>query len=116
MTALLLMANIFTLLTAYYIIKPVRDALILGESSAEIKSYASAAQAVLLVFIIPLYSSIARRVNRLWLVNGVTIFFISNLVLFFCVGTGRCQTRRHLLSLGWIVQRPDHRPILGFSE
>jgi AAA family ATP:ADP antiporter len=31
-TALLLMVNVFLLLTAYYIIKPVREALILGEA------------------------------------------------------------------------------------
>ena len=85
-TALLLMANVFTLLTAYYIIKPVREALILGESTAEIKSYASAGQAALLLLIIPLYSAVARRINRVWLINGVTAFFISNLVLFFALG------------------------------
>ena len=85
-TTLLLLANVFTLLTAYYIIKPVRDALILGESSAEVKSYASAAQAALLLLIIPLYSSIARRTSRVWLINGVTAFSISNLLVFFALG------------------------------
>jgi AAA family ATP:ADP antiporter len=85
-TALLLMANVFTLLTAYYIIKPVREALILAESSAEVKSYASAGQAALLLLIIPLYGLVARRVNRVWLINGVTAFFISNLVVFFLLG------------------------------
>ena len=86
LTALLLMLNVFTLLTAYYIIKPVREALILSESSAEVKSYASAGQAALLLLIIPLYSLVAKRVNRLWLINGVTAFFISNLFLFFALG------------------------------
>jgi AAA family ATP:ADP antiporter len=85
-TALLLMANVFTLLTAYYIIKPVREALILGESSAEIKSYASAGQAALLLLIIPLYGLVAKRVNRVWLINGITAFSISNLFLFFALG------------------------------
>ena len=33
-TALLLMLNVFILLTAYYIIKPVREALILGGSGS----------------------------------------------------------------------------------
>jgi AAA family ATP:ADP antiporter len=85
-TALLLMANVFTLLTAYYIIKPVREALILDESTAEIKSYASAGQAALLLLIIPIYGLLAKRVNRAWLINGVTAFFISNLFLFFALG------------------------------
>ncbi len=40
--ALLLSLNIFLILTAYYILKPVREALILGEGSAEMKSYISA--------------------------------------------------------------------------
>jgi ATP:ADP antiporter, AAA family len=86
LTALLLMLNVFTLLTAYYIIKPVREALILGEAGAVVKSYASAGQAVLFLLIVPLYGMLASRVSRVWLINGVTAFFISNLVLFFVLG------------------------------
>src|SRR5438093_507569 len=41
------MMDLFFLLTAYYIIKPVREALILGGAGAEIRSYAGAGQAVL---------------------------------------------------------------------
>src|SRR5207249_3332892 len=85
-TALLLMLNVFVLLTAYYIIKPVREALILSGSGAEIKSYAGAGQALLLLLIVPLYSAIASRVNRLRLINGVIAFFISNLVVFYVLG------------------------------
>src|SRR5262249_17736735 len=48
-TVVLLMLNVFLLLCCYYIIKPVREALILGGESAEVKSYASAAMAVVLV-------------------------------------------------------------------
>jgi AAA family ATP:ADP antiporter len=80
------MVNVFILLTAYYIVKPVREALILGESGAEIKSYASAGQAALFLLIIPLYGMLGSRVNRVWLINGVTAFFASNLVLFFVFG------------------------------
>ena len=85
-TAVLLMINVFILLTAYYIVKPVREALILGESGAEIKSYASAGQAALLLLIVPLYGMLGSRLNRVWLINGVTAFFASNLVLFFILG------------------------------
>ena len=85
-TALLLMVNVFVLLTAYYIIKPVREALILSEAGAEIKSYASAGQAALLLLIIPLYGMLGSRVNRVWLINGVLAFFISNLAIFFFLG------------------------------
>ena len=41
-TVLLMALNVFLLLTAYYIIKPVREALILAEWGAEAKIYASA--------------------------------------------------------------------------
>src|SRR5687768_2576366 len=77
------MMNVFVLLTAYYIIKPVREALILSNGGAEIKAYTGAAQALLFLMIIPLYSAFANRVNRLYLINGVTAFFISNLVIFY---------------------------------
>ncbi len=39
---MVLTLNIFLLLTAYYVLKPVREALILGQGSAELKSYMSA--------------------------------------------------------------------------
>jgi AAA family ATP:ADP antiporter len=87
LTAFLLMLNVFTLLTAYYIIKPVREALILGSAGAEIKSYAGAGQALLLILIVPAYSAIATRLNRVHLINGVTAFFISNLLLFYFLGS-----------------------------
>ena len=40
---------------AYYILKPVREALILGEGSAELKTYMSAGQVVVLAFVVPFY-------------------------------------------------------------
>lgn len=85
-TAFLLMINVFILLTAYYIIKPVREALILGGAGAEIKSYAGAGQALLFLLIVPLYSAFASRTNRIRLINGVSAFFISNLAVFYILG------------------------------
>lgn len=41
-TVLLLTFNVFLILTAYYIMKPVREALILTGGGAELKSYMSA--------------------------------------------------------------------------
>ncbi len=84
-TALLLALNIFLIFTAYYIIKPVREALILAvPAGAELKSYAAAGQAVLLLLVaIPLYSALAGRVPRRRLINVVMLFFVANLVLFF---------------------------------
>lgn len=84
-TALLLMLNVFLLLAAYYIIKTVREPWILAAEGggAEIKSYASAGIAALLIVLVPLYSAIASRVSRIKLINGVTLFFIACLVGFF---------------------------------
>jgi len=83
-TALLLTLNVFLLLTAYYVVKPVREGLILAmEGGAEKKSYASAAIAVTLLFAVPAYASVANRVSKHKLVVGVTLFFASHLALFW---------------------------------
>lgn len=82
-TVLLLALNVFLLLTAYYIIKPVRSALILAGKGAEMESYLSAAIAVLLIFVVKAFSSIASRFPRQKLISWVTAFFVSNLVAFY---------------------------------
>lgn len=83
LTAVLLMLNVFLILGAYYLIKPVREALILAERSAEVKSYVSAGQAMLLVGLVPLYGALASRVPRKTLINAVTLFFTACLGAFF---------------------------------
>lgn len=81
---LLLALNVFLILTAYYIIKPVREALILSvDRGAELKSYAAAGQALLLFGAVPLYARLASGTSRRRLINRVTLFFVANLVLFF---------------------------------
>jgi AAA family ATP:ADP antiporter len=86
-TALLLMLNVFLLLTAYYLIKVVRESLILVGGSAELsgaqlKSYTSAGQAILLLGAVPLYGILANRFPRKRLINVVTFFFVACLVVF----------------------------------
>lgn len=85
-TAILLAANIFSILAFYSVLKVVRDTLILTESGAEVKSYSAAGQAALLLLVVPLYGAFASRVNRLKLVCGVTLFFASHLVVFYALG------------------------------
>ena len=75
-TALLLALNVFLILMAYYILKTVREGLILGEGSAELKSYLSAGQVVLLAFVVPYYGRLVARFPRMKLINVVTVFFI----------------------------------------
>jgi AAA family ATP:ADP antiporter len=82
-TTLLLTLNVFLLLAAYYIIKPVRDSLMLESFPAEIKSYLSAAIAVILVFVVKIFAAIASKFSRQKLITLVTTFFISNLVIFY---------------------------------
>lgn len=83
-TALLLTFNVFLLLTAYYVIKPVREGLILAmKSGAEYKSYLSAAIAVALLFAVPAYARVASRLPKNKLVAGVTLFFASHLAAFW---------------------------------
>lgn len=86
LTALLLAANLFCLLALYSMLKPVRSALILSESGAVAQSYAAAAQALLLLFLVPLYGRFASLVNRVRLISFVTLFFASNLIVFYLLG------------------------------
>jgi len=84
--ALLLALNVFLLLAAYYILKTVREALVLTQLGAETKAYLSAAQAVLFLIIVPAYGVFASKVNRIRLITWVTLFFISNLPVFWVLG------------------------------
>src|SRR5215203_2878603 len=74
-TALLLALNVFLILTAYYILKTVREALILGESTAEVKSYLAAGQVGVLAILVPVYGRLVARFPRIRLINIVTVFF-----------------------------------------
>jgi AAA family ATP:ADP antiporter len=84
-TALLLALDILLLLTAYYLIKPVREAFILAGNGAEVKSYAAAGQALLLLLLVPAYGTLADRLPRRRLLNAVTGFFVVCLVLFYAL-------------------------------
>ncbi len=84
---LLLALNAFVLLGAYYLVKTVREGLILTESGAEVKAYASGGQALLFLAVVPAYAAFASRVNRIRLITWVTLFFTSNLLVFYAFGT-----------------------------
>jgi AAA family ATP:ADP antiporter len=81
-TAALLTLNVFLLLMAYYFLKTAREPLILLQGGAEVKSYAAAGQSLLLLFVVPAYSALARRVGRMKLLGGVYGFFALNLLVF----------------------------------
>ena len=84
--ALLLTLNIFLILTAYYIMKPVREALILATGGAELKSYMNPIQMGIFLFYVPLYAKLASILPRRRLLNYVTLFFVACLAAFFLLG------------------------------
>ncbi|MDH4197446.1 MAG: hypothetical protein OEW05_08580 [Candidatus Aminicenantes bacterium] len=82
--AFLLTLNIFVLLYAYYILKPIREVLLLVDKDAPaVKSYLSGAQAVLFIFVIKAFSRLSSRVPRHVLITWTTSFFISNIAVFY---------------------------------
>ena len=98
--ALLLTINVFLLLFAYYLLKTVREALILTEGGAYIKAYSSAGQAALLMVLVPLYGFVGARVVRIKLLCGLLAVFTSNLVLFY--GFGVSGAREGVVFYIWV--------------
>ncbi len=70
------------LMMSWYLIRPVREALILTEGGAEFRSYAVAVQALLLIAIIPIYGVLIRRVDSSRVYQRVNAFFVFNLLVF----------------------------------
>jgi len=83
---LLLALNSFLLLMSYYLLKTVREPLILTQGGAEVKAYSAAAQALLLLGVVPAYGALASRVSRIRLITWVTLIFVANLLLFYAFG------------------------------
>ena len=79
---LLMTLAAFLLLTAYYLLKTVREPLILLQGGAEVKLYARAGQALIMVGVVHFYGELARRVGRMKLLGIVFAFFASNLAVF----------------------------------
>lgn len=76
----------FLLLIAYYVLKTLREPLLLTEGSAELRSYASATTALVLMALVPLYGFAFRRIARCRLGGIITCFFIANLAIFYSLG------------------------------
>ena len=85
-TLLALAFNVFLILSTYYLIKPVREALILSvPGGPELKSYSAAGQALLLLLAVPAYGWLASRISRMRLIDSVTFVFAACLVGFYLV-------------------------------
>jgi len=86
LSALLLAFNCFLILTAYSIIKPLRDALIVAETSPEFKSYMNVATVLALAAIVPVYGKLTDRFPRRRLINVVTWIFAGALGVLSVMG------------------------------
>jgi AAA family ATP:ADP antiporter len=89
--AFLLFLDVFLILSGYYLLKTVREGLILGGGmfgldGDELKIYASAAIALLLIGIVPAYGRLASRVGRLRLIDLTYGAVIGCLAIFFALG------------------------------
>ena len=87
-TAVLMFANVFLILLAYYFIKPLREGWIAvsdvqGLSKMEVKAYSSFAQSIILLFVVGWYARLSDRWDRVTLFTRATLFCISNMIIFW---------------------------------
>lgn len=86
MVAAQLCLQAFVIMLAYYLLKVIREPMILADGSAELKAYSTAAQAILLMLIVPvfarLYQQVGNRAGKHHLLRNTLAFFILNLVCF----------------------------------
>jgi AAA family ATP:ADP antiporter len=87
-TSVILISNIFLILMAYYLIKPVREgwlsvSLFRGFSQIEIKAYSALGQSVLLLAVLPVYAKLATIWTRRQLITRTGVGFSILLVLFW---------------------------------
>jgi AAA family ATP:ADP antiporter len=92
-TAVLMLANAFLILCAYYFVKPLRDGWIAvsdvaGLDKWEVRAYSSFGQGLLLVPIVGWYGRLAQRLPRAELITWASLFCISNMVLFWALQPG----------------------------
>jgi AAA family ATP:ADP antiporter len=79
-------ASLFLVLFTAYLLKPAREMLILTEGTAEIRSYAVALQALMLLFFIPIYGKFSRRFDSYRYMQIVTAICVATLLGFAGLG------------------------------
>ena len=72
----------FLLLFSYYIVRVLREAFILTDFSAEVRSYGYAVVALVLMFVVPAYGAVRKRIDGERLLQAVTVFFAVNMLFF----------------------------------
>jgi len=91
--ALLMFANVFLILCAYYFIKPLREGWIAvsdisGLSKMEVKAYSSFGQSLLLIPVVWYYGRLSEKYRRSQLITRATLFCMSNLFIFWVIQPG----------------------------
>jgi AAA family ATP:ADP antiporter len=107
-TACILIGNIFLILAAYYLIKPVREgwlaiSVLQGFTSLEVKAYSAFGQSVLLFLVLPIYAGLATRWTRRQLITRVGLFFGAILLLFWITQPGFIFTSVPYLGLAFYL-------------
>jgi len=92
-TALLMCANVFLILCAYYFIKPLREGWIAvsdisGLTKMEVKAYSSFGQSLLLIPVVWFYGRLSKRYRRSSLIARSTIFCMLNMAVFWVIQPG----------------------------
>ena len=81
-SVVLFFANGFLLLFSYYVLKALREAFLLSQFAAEVRAYAVAVIAALLMVIVPAYGIVRRRLDGARLLRAVILFFAANILIF----------------------------------
>jgi len=97
---LLFFSNAFLLLFSYYVAKALREAFLLSQFSAEVRAYAVAVIALLLMILVPAYSVVRRRLDGARLLRAVILFFAASMVIFAVVA--RSGTRIGFAFFVWV--------------
>jgi len=87
-SAFLFFAHAFLLLFSYQVVKALREAFMLVKFSAEVRAYAVAVIALLLMVLVPAYGVVRRRLDGERLLWAVTAFFALNLLAFAAAAAG----------------------------
>jgi len=82
-SAFLFFLHGFLLLFSYQVVKALREAFMLTKFPAEVRAYAVALIALILMLLVPVYAAVRRRLDGERLLRAVTAFFAANLLLFW---------------------------------
>lgn len=88
-TALVMFANVFLILCAYYFVKPLREGWlaasgeVAGLSKIEVRAYTSFGQSLLLVPVVAAYGRLVGRWPRAVLIQRATLFCMATMLAFW---------------------------------